>query len=683
MIILTLLFTIGGFFFIQSFRSERTIFNTILDNIFKLSEIHGEVDKGQKITINEYNKKLDELKNLHQTFSNYIEEIPAIKNNNTLLYKIDSLFMKRNDEELKETVFEYKEFINNHAYQHDETHNHSLQKIYELIREKQKSYATVNDKYRAITYFILILIVLFSSQVFIKHYAKERTNAIKLSNAKSDFLANMSHEIRTPLNGIIGMIELISKTKLTDEQLKYVSSLQISAEILNDLINDILDISKIGSGKIEIEDVPFQIEKIVDNVILSFQNRANTKNLTLIKNVSPDLHDIFKGDPTRIQQVLINLIGNAIKFTEKGHVKISISPNMKYPDMTDVEIEDTGIGIPESKRKMMFQKFSQADSKTTRKYGGTGLGLAICKNLVTLMGGDIDFRTNQYGGTTFSFSLDLPKTSSVEDSLNSPDQSTQFIRLKGKNILLAEDNKVNQQYALKILSELGLNISLGETGISAIQIYKNNPQKFDLILMDCRMPEMDGYEATQFIREFEASNHLKRIPIIALTANATLVDVKKCTECGMDGHIAKPVQRKVLEQSILKWILNENIDIEIVETKISYSSLPILDPIIYQEMKDVMEDEMLEVSQKYIDSIPLYLERMKKALSSKDIQELGDAAHTLKSSSSSMGALQLKEICSDIENHSRSKASLKLIGPLVFKAENISAKTIESIKAIL
>ncbi len=696
MIIISFLMVIGAIFFLQSFRSYETKFNHILDDIYKLSETHGNIKslylQNTQISVDRKTAAMAELKELYSHFSQDVSNIPILDNKDHIfLYKIDSFLINHRDQDLNQILDTYHNIITTYNAEQLSKYHYEpvLSAMHSYFRYKQQSYSYMSSNYRTATYFILLMIVLYSSFIFIKHYAKERARAIESNNAKSDFLANMSHEIRTPLNGIIGMSELLQSTSLTDEQSKYAKSLMISAENLNELINDILDISKIESGHVDLESVPFHLENILDDLLVSFQLRSKNKDVSIIKEKSHNMHLTYMGDPTRIKQIMTNLIGNALKFTEKGHVKISLLPDIIASEKIRIEVEDTGIGIPENKRSGMFQKFSQADTSTTRKYGGTGLGLAICKNLVTLMGGEIDYRSNQYGGTTFWFSLDLQKVSEEKILSNILKDSIDLLKLKGKHILLAEDNKVNQDYANKILTDMNLSVSFAETGLIAVQLFQQSPTKFSMILMDCRMPEMDGYEATQRIREFENQYKMNRIPIVALTANAIKGDIERCKSVGMDDYLTKPIHRHVLETAIAKWLLGSPLKIQEQQNsdhdsqQIDINRYDLIDMRIFAETKDVMGDDMSAMIEQYIQSIPDYLNKMKNALEENSKIGIAEAAHPLKSSSGSLGATQLKTICAQIEKYGRTDTEIDIIKPLIEKADSISYITIKKMRELI
>jgi signal transduction histidine kinase/DNA-binding NarL/FixJ family response regulator len=691
MIILSLLIMIEAFFFIQSFRSYENRFNDALDDVFKLSEIHNILEKkylheNHLLTSQKFEDSNPQFKELIYYYNDLFEDVERLPNRDNqsfITYALDSNFIPSYDKEIDDILVNYKYVIQKNSYKEitNTSFEKPLSKVYELIRDKQKSYVYMTNNYRTATYLILFLIILYSSYIFISHYSKERSRAILSNNAKTDFLANMSHEIRTPLNGIIGMSELIQSTQLSEEQKKYSEALVSCATNLNELINDILDISKIESGHIEMEVVPFDLGDMLDNLISTFQINARNKKLKLYKEVSIDLQTAYLGDPTRIRQILTNLISNALKFTDVGHIKILVAPDVINPNDLYFEVEDTGIGIPENKRDAIFQKFSQADTSTTRKYGGTGLGLVITKNLVGLMGGHIDFKRNRFDGSTFWFSIPLPKTLKESIAHNASASKPDFKPITGKKILLVEDNPVNQEYALQILKTMGLSAVLAENGVAAVQYFRAHASEIDLILMDCRMPEMDGYEATQLIRNIELNQTPdKNIPIIALTANAIKGDIEKCMLSGMNDYLAKPISRRTLESALKNWLFSEPPPLQFILENPVVNNVKLIDMNIYAELLDLMGDEMQKITDQYIQSISTYIPIMASSLKNGEYNTIAESAHPLKSSSASMGAMQMSILCSQIENAARNEDPENILESLIQQTITISELTIQELR---
>lgn len=389
---------------------------------------------------------------------------------------------------------------------------------------------------------------------------KAKNAAEMAAHAKAVFLANMSHEIRTPMNGIIGMAELLKRTPLNTEQKEYVDIITASGENLLTVINDILDFSKIEAGKIVLESIPFSLKDEIRNVISILDFQAKKKGINLITEIDDEVPEYVKADPVRLKQVIINLVNNAIKFTDTGSVTLNVSCQEvnKKKRIVLFKVIDTGIGISEEGVQRLFKSFSQVDISITRKYGGTGLGLAISKNLVELMNGEIGVESELGHGSTFWFTakLNAMTQDEIEEYKNKNEKeqvNSKSVKTRGYNILLAEDNLINQKVASAHLKKFGHKVTIANNGIEAVDFFSKF--RYDLILMDIQMPEMDGIVAAQLIRDYEKENrNLERTPIIAMTANVMEEDIKKYMDQGMDGFIGKPFKADELKEIFNKYI---------------------------------------------------------------------------------------------------------------------------------
>jgi PAS domain S-box-containing protein len=486
-----------------------------------------------------------------------------------------------------------------------------------------------------------------------KHDAEE---LVRLQKAKEQFLANISHEIRTPINGIAGMVGLLSQHPSNEERETYLNAIKHSAENLKVIINDILDLAAIDSGKLKFEKIAFTLTDLVPSLISTFAYQAKEKKLKLEYSIDSKLNRILIGDPVRLNQVLINLISNAVKFTHEGsiHVNCSIERQQKDVCWVRFEVSDTGVGIPAEKLTTIFESFSQADASVTRRYGGSGLGLTIVKQLVELQNGRITVRSEEHRGSTFITLIPytIGKSSAVTKSSQTAKTIIDNEITKELYVLLVEDNDINRLYAKSILKNWNCQVDIAENGLVAIEKVKN--KDYDVVLMDVQMPVMDGYEATKTIRMMDPPKNAT--PIVALTANATKKDIEKCITAGMNDYLAKPftpddLHRKIIDELKIRATKKREVTpAPVVKTRFDLTYL--------RSISNNNEDFVKEMIQTFVQSVPGVLIEMKRCVEQNNWEKLSKLAHQIKPSFTLLGVHDLRNTIVFIEENGKNNTNV-------------------------
>ena len=482
---------------------------------------------------------------------------------------------------------------------------------------------------------------------------------VRLQKAKEQFLANISHEIRTPLNGIAGMAGLLSQNPSPEERETYLNAIKHSSENLKLIINDILDLAAIESGKLNLEKIAFNLKDFLPSLISTFMYQAREKRISLDYHIDESLNKILVGDPVRLNQILINLISNAVKFTHTGSIKVLCTAEREQKGICWVRIEvtDSGVGIPQDKLTTIFESFSQADASVTRKYGGTGLGLTIVKQLVELQKGRIAVTSKENEGSSFIVLVPygIGKKGAITQSSPKNERALKAVNASQLVVLLVEDNDINRLYAKSILKNWQCFTDTAENGLVALEKIKN--QAYDVVLMDIQMPVMDGYETTKAIRLMNSA--MRDVPVIALTANATKADVEKCMTAGMNDYLPKPFTPDDLYR---KLFIDQKISPKHkIKNKVETKAKPINQLYNLDYLRSVSgnnEEFIREMVLTFTQTIPPLLMEMRQALTDSDWPKLARHAHQIKPSFTLMGLTELRSNILFIEENS--KASTKL-----------------------
>jgi PAS domain S-box-containing protein len=487
--------------------------------------------------------------------------------------------------------------------------------------------------------------------------------------AKQQFLSNMSHEIRTPMNAIIGFTKVVLKTDLNAKQKEYLTAIKMSGDALIVLINDILDLAKVDAGKMSFEETPFKMAMSISAMLHLFEQKIQEKNLSLIKEYDSRIPTVLMGDAVRLHQIILNLVSNAVKFTSVGAITVKVDLLSEEEDKVTIQfsVTDTGIGIPEDKVEKIFENFQQASSGTSRLYGGTGLGLAIVKQLVEAQGGKIQVESTVDKGSSFSFELSFLKTKSA--AVDEPEMMEVDKRIKNIRVLVVEDMALNQLLMKTLLDDFGFERDIASNGKIAID--KMATEKYDIILMDLQMPEMNGFEATEYIRNQLHSS----IPIIALTADVTTVDLAKCKAVGMNDYIAKPVDEKLLYSKIMN-VVNKPVTVTPAKETLSAGQTAKnwkCTNLLYLSKRTKSDPAlMMEMISLYLEQTPPLISVMKSSLETKDWVALHAAVHKMIPSFSIMGiSSEFEQIAIHVKDFAARQEPLETISNLVTQLEEV------------
>lgn len=509
---------------------------------------------------------------------------------------------------------------------------------------------SIDSSILGIILFIVSQIIIITKEFSVLAVSKKEAEIA--AETKSLFMANMSHEIRTPMNIVIGMNHLLEQTELNSQQQDYLKKSKIASEGLLSIINDILDISKIEAGKVDVESIELSIHEIINNQLSMFLPKANEKGLVFTSKIDKDIPFSLLGDPYRLNQILTNIVSNAIKFTQKGaiHIAVHILSDSEDGDLLLLfEVQDSGIGMSPEQQEHLFETFQQADSTTTRMYGGTGLGLAICKELTQLLMGHISVHSKLHEGTTFKIEIPFKRMAGNSESIihsKVNESSTDLDSIKGASVLLVEDNVLNQQVASEIMSQKGLNVDVAENGKNALSAL--DKKKYDIVLMDIQMPVLDGYQSTVEIRKNKKYEHL---PVIAMTAHTFKSTVDACFKAGMNDYISKPIEPEKLFKLLIKW-LKPRVDLNGALKRIGGD-----------------KDFLIEILKQFIELYADTPSEFAGYLGKNDMEGLSNFAHTIRGMCANIGAIAVSEMADKIETAVNNR-QIEVIPSLLKEFEN-------------